>query len=101
VDVFDAERDDGVQAIVNQPDEHMETGISDDTDGESWQGLSNSEFDDLDHVLSRVTTIANSRPEEGAADQSTKAFQVGAANDTEVQSVQEHWPIRRQIGYFE
>jgi hypothetical protein len=31
--------------------------------------------EDLDHVLSRATSIANSRPEEEAADQSTKAFQ--------------------------
>src|SRR2546430_1821553 len=89
VDVFDAERDGGVETIVNQSDELAETGTSDDTDAESWQGLSNSEFEDLDHVLSRATSIANSRPEEEAADQSTKAFQAGAADDTEVQSTQE------------
>jgi hypothetical protein len=85
-DVFDAEHDGVVQTIVNQPDELTETGIS---DAESWQGLSNSEFEDLDHVLFRATSIANSCPEEEAAGQSTKAFQASTADDTEVQSTQE------------
>jgi hypothetical protein len=89
VDVFDAERDGGVQTIVNQSDELAETGLSDNTDAESWQGLSDSEFEDLDRVLSRATSIANSRPEEEAANQSTKTFQAGIADDKEVQSAQE------------
>ena len=89
VDVFDDEHNSSVQTNVNQSVELAETGRSDNTDAESWQGLSNSEFEDLDHVLSRATSIANSRPEEEAADQSAKAFQAGTADDTEVQSTQE------------
>jgi hypothetical protein len=88
-DVFDAERDGDVQTIVNQSDELTESSTSDDTDAESLQGLSNSEFEDLDHVLSRATSIANSRPEEEATDQSTKALQASMADDTGVQSAQE------------
>jgi hypothetical protein len=55
-DIFDTEHDGSIQTIVNQSDRLAETGISDNTDTESWQGLSNSEFKDLDHV-SRATSL--------------------------------------------
>jgi hypothetical protein len=57
-DIFDTEYNSSVQTIVNQSDELAETGKFDNTDAESWQGLSNSEFEDLDYVLSRATSIA-------------------------------------------
>lgn len=84
--VFDAKYNSIVQTIVNQSHELTKTSTS---DAKSQQGLSGSEFEDLDYVLSRATSIANSCPEEEAAGQLTKTFQAGTADNTEVQSMQE------------
>src|SRR5277367_4607248 len=61
VGVDDIESDDDIHSIVSQSTKLREVGVSDD---EGWQGLPDSDFEDLDDILSKAEKISNSRPDE-------------------------------------
>ena len=86
VGVDDIESGDDIRTIVSHSAKLRKAAVSDD---EGWQGLPDSDFEDLDDILSKAEKISNSRSNKEAPDQSAKPLRPGVLDDTEAQSAQE------------